>query len=178
MVSEDSQNLRWFPVVHRLLDFRDLDDPIDRQVSACVHEFDDPYELLEVLSLRSSQWMLQEERNDLRAEILESVDVVPQQVFAVVISSPIEIDLSATEEPDQFLEDVATRLSLHHIERRAHLPLESHLVATVDGTAEATFSIHKAHYPTFGSESFLRIFRRGSCQTTHRRIVTRHFVTP
>ena len=54
MVSEDSQSLGWFSEVHRLLDLRNLDDPVCRQVSTELHQSDDPYELLEIVSLRSS----------------------------------------------------------------------------------------------------------------------------
>lgn len=77
MVSEDSQSFGWFAVVHRLLDLRYLDDSIDRHMSAEFHQLNDPCELLEVSSLRSSQWVLQEERHNLRAEVLEPVDVEP-----------------------------------------------------------------------------------------------------
>ena len=42
MVSEDSQDFGWFPVIHRLLDLRDLDDPGDREVSPHLHQLDDP----------------------------------------------------------------------------------------------------------------------------------------
>lgn len=51
MVSEDSQNFGWFSVIHRLSDLRDLFDPGDRQMLSHLHEFDDPYELLEIISL-------------------------------------------------------------------------------------------------------------------------------
>lgn len=99
MVSEDSQSLGWFAVIHRLLDFRDLDDSIDRHMSAELHQLGDPYELLEVSSLRSSQWILEEERHDLRAEILEPIDVEPEEILLVVVTSPVDIDLPASEEP-------------------------------------------------------------------------------
>jgi hypothetical protein len=77
MVSEDSQDLGWFPVIHGLLDLRDLDDPRHRQGPAEFHQLDDSYELLEVLPLRSSQWELLEERNDLGPKVLEPIDVEP-----------------------------------------------------------------------------------------------------
>ena len=51
MASEDSQDLGGFPVVHRLSDLCDLDDSFHREVPTELHQFDDPYELLEVSHL-------------------------------------------------------------------------------------------------------------------------------
>jgi hypothetical protein len=170
MVSEDSQYLGRFPVVHRLLDLGDLHDPRHREVPAEFHQLDDSNELLEVLPLRSSQWVLLEERNDLGAEILKPVDVKPKEILPVVVTSPIPIDPPATEKVDQSFQRVTTRLSLYDIEGWPHLPLESHLVTTVDGAAEAAFPIHEAHDPSDGLEPFLLVFRT-------RRIVTVHVTT-
>lgn len=54
MVSEDSQEPGWSPVIHRLDDLRDLDGSFHREVPTEFHQFDDPDELLEVLLLGSS----------------------------------------------------------------------------------------------------------------------------
>ena len=40
----------------------------------------------------------------------------------MVVPPPIPIDLATTEEPNQFLETIATRRSLHDVERRSYLP--------------------------------------------------------
>ena len=170
MVSEDSQGLGWFPVIHRLGDLRDLDDSIHREVTTEFHQLDDPYELLEVQPLRSSQWVLSKEGNDPGADIIESVDIVPEQILPVIVTSSVAIDSAAPEEPNQFLESITTRLSLYDIERRSHLPTESHLVTPIDGAAEAAFSIHETHNPSCGLEPFLLVFRT-------RRIVTAHVMT-
>src|SRR5438309_322492 len=98
MVSEDSQHLGWFPMIHRLGDLRDLDHAKHVQMSAELHQFDDSTELLEVDSLRGSKWVLSEERDDLRPQILESIDVVPEKILPVIVSSSIAIDLAASEE--------------------------------------------------------------------------------
>jgi hypothetical protein len=37
MVSEDSHDLRWFPLVHRLYDLGYLDEAWPRQVSTLIH---------------------------------------------------------------------------------------------------------------------------------------------
>lgn len=108
MVSEDSQDFGWFSVVHRFLDLCYLDDSIERHVSAKLHEFDDPCELLEVLSLRSSQWVLDEERNDLGTKVIEPIDVVPKQVLAVVVTSTVDVNLAASKEANQFLKHITT----------------------------------------------------------------------
>ena len=98
MVSEDSQHLGWFSVIHRLLDLRDLNDSIETHVSSKFHELDDLYELLEILSLRSSQWVLSEERDDLGSEVFESVDVEPKEILLVVVPPSIDVDLAAPKE--------------------------------------------------------------------------------
>ena len=69
-------------------------------MSSLFHQLDDPAELLKISSLRSSQWVLFEERNDLRPEVFKPVDVVSQQIFAVIVASTIQIDLPASEEFD------------------------------------------------------------------------------
>jgi hypothetical protein len=170
MVSEDSQGLRRFPVVHRLSDLRNLDDARHRQVPMQFHQGDDPDELVEVLPLRSPKWVLLEERNDLRAEILESVNVEPEEILTVIVASPIPVDLAAAEESAEVLQRVTARLSLDDVERWSYLPLESHLVTRVDGAAETALSIHEAHDPSSGLEPFLLVFRT-------RRIVTLHVIT-
>jgi hypothetical protein len=45
-------------------------------MSAEFHQLDDPCELLEVMSLRSPQWVLLEEGNDLRAEVIEPLHAI------------------------------------------------------------------------------------------------------
>ena len=64
MVSEDSQHFRRLPEVHRLCDLRDLDETGHRQVPTKIHQRDDFGELGEVVSLRGSQRVSLEERND------------------------------------------------------------------------------------------------------------------
>ena len=106
MASEDSQHLGWFSVVHRLLDLRYLGNATKCHMPTELHQLDDPYELLEVLSLRSSQWVLSKEGHDLGAEVVQPVNVEPQEVFLVVVASSVDIDLAASEEPLQIFEYV------------------------------------------------------------------------
>ena len=173
MASEDSQDLGWFPMIHRLNDLRNLNDAWHRKVPTELHQLDNSAELLEVIPFRSSKWVLLEEWDDLRTEILESIDVVPEEVLTVIVSSSIPINLAASEEAHQLLQCITARLSLHDVERRSHLPFESHLVTSVDGAAEAAFSIHEAHDPSDGRESFLLVFRTCRVVTArHNRSVT------
>ena len=148
MASEDSQDLGWLPVIHRLRNLRDLDDAFHREVSTELHQLDDPSELLVVLPLRSSQWVLPEERNDSDPEVFEPIDVVSEESLAMVVPPTVSIDPAGTEEPNQFLESITTRLPLGDIERRSYLPSESHLVTSIDGAAEAALSIRETHNPS------------------------------
>jgi hypothetical protein len=170
MASEDSQDLGRFPVIHHLRDLRNLDDSFHREVPTELHQLDDPYELREVLLFRSSKWVLSEERNDPGTEILESIDVVPEEILAMIVTSAIAVDPAAPKEPNQLLESITTRLSLYDIKCWSHLPSESHLVTSINGAAEAAFSIHETHNPSCGREPFLLVFRT-------RRIVTVHIST-
>ena len=178
MVSEDSQRLGRFPMIHRLGDLRDLDDAKHVQMSAELHQPNDSAEFLEVNSLRGSKWVLPEERYDLRPEIFESIDVVPEEILTVIVSSSIAIDLAASEEAHQILQSITAGLSLYDIERRSYLPFESHLVTSIDGAAETALSIHEAHHPSDGGESFLLVFRTCRVVTArHNRIVATGYDT-
>ena len=88
----------------------------------------------------------------------------------MIVSPSVSIDFAATEEPNQFLESVTTRLSLDDIKCWSYLPSESHLVTSIDGAAEAALSIYETHNPSCGREPFLLVFRT-------RRIVTAHVNT-
>src|SRR5262245_33709968 len=102
MASEDSQGLGWLAVIHGLSDLRDLDDSLHREMSLEIHQFDDPLELHEVLSLRSSQRMLPKERNDRIAKVAEPLHAIPEEVFSMIVVAPVAKHLPASEESDQF----------------------------------------------------------------------------
>ena len=107
MVSEDSQDFRWLPKVHRLSDRGDLDQTADREVPPVIHHGDDFGELGEVLSLRRSQWGFLEERNNRVPEISESLHAVPKDVLSVIVVPTISEHLSASEETDKVFQNVA-----------------------------------------------------------------------
>lgn len=174
MVSEDSQELRWLPVTHRLRNRGDLRQPFKGQVSTFLHLFDDGRELLEVSSLGGTELMLTKERNDPFQEVVSPVHRVPQEILLVVITATVSIDPSALEEINEIVQDLSTGSSLDNGESRLDLPAEGHLWALHDGCTEAPFSVDEAQDPSNVPESFLLIFRRDALYVTRHRIVTAH----
>ena len=85
----------------------------------------------------------------------------------MVVVSAVPKNLPASKETDEVFQDVTARSSLHDGKFGSNLPSESHLAATVDGTAKATFPIYEANHPSGGLEPFLLVFRT-------RRVVTGH----
>ena len=159
MVSEDPQGLGGLSMIHRLSDPGDLHDPRDRQMSPKGHQIDDRRELLEVFSLRGSEWVFPEERDDHVPQIPEPSNDIPVHVLPVVVVSGIRVDLPATEEAGQVFEDPTARLPLRDSEFRSNLPSHGHLAVPVDGAAKAAFPIHEPHDPAYSRESFLLVFR-------------------
>ena len=135
MVSEDSQDLGGLPMVHRLGDLRYLDHSRDREMHAAIHQLDDLGELGEVLSLRRSECVLLEERDDDVAQVPEALHAVPEEILPVVVVPAIPEQLAASEEADKVFEDVAARRPLYDGKFWSNLPSKSHRRATVDGTA-------------------------------------------
>ena len=113
MVSEDSQHVGWLPKIHRLSDLRDLDETGHGEVPTELDQLDDPSELREVVSLRGSEWVLSEERNDHIPQVSETGDVVAVQMFAVVVVPPVDGQSPTAEEPNHVLQDVSARCSLY-----------------------------------------------------------------
>jgi len=173
MVSEDSQHLRWLPMVHRLHDLRDLDETGHREVPTENEEVDDLGELGEVSSLRRSQRVSLEERNDHASQLGQSIDRVRSEMLPMVVVAAVDVDVPAAEEPSHLLEHVATRLTLDDGELRAHLPSELHRALSIDGATEAAFPIYETHQPCGGEEPFLLIFRT-LCIVTDVHVTTLH----
>jgi hypothetical protein len=159
MVSEDSEGDGWLSMIHRLDDLSDLHQAFEDQVSTLSHQVNDGDELVEVLTLRGPQRIRLEERNDHVPDITEPYDAVPEHVFPVVVVAAVPMDPAASEEVDQTFQDVHARASLCHRELRLHLESEFHRATSVDRAAEAALSIDEAENPSFGSQSFLLIFR-------------------
>src|SRR5688572_14852684 len=98
MASEDSQHLGRLPKVHRLADLRDLDEPRGAQVFATIHTSDDVGELVEVVSLRRSQRVRLEERNDHIAQVGEPTYDEAIQILSMIVVPAVDVDASAAEE--------------------------------------------------------------------------------
>ena len=159
MVSEDSQDLGWLAMVHRLRDLRDLSDPRQRQMPAETNQLDDPYELLEVVSLRGPQRVPLEERDDDVPQVAVPLHAVPEEVLPVIVVTSVPVDASASEKSDELLQDAATRRSLNDGEFWSNLPSERRRAAAVDRTAETALAIYKTHNPSCSREPFLLVFR-------------------
>ena len=93
-------------MIHRLSDPGDLHDPRDREMSANRHQIDDPRELIEVVSLRGSEWVLLEERDDDLTKVTEPAHDVPEHVLPMIVVPRIRVDLPASEEADHVFQDV------------------------------------------------------------------------
>lgn len=174
MVSEDSQELRRLPVIHRLGDLGDVSQPVKGQMTTFLHQFDNGRELLEVLSFCSSQRMLTEERDNPFSEVFSATDFIPQEILLVVVVSTIQINPTAVEEINEIVQDLSTGSSLDNGEGRLDLPAESHLGALDDRGAKAPFAIDEPDDPSNVLESFLLVSRRGTLYATRHRIVTAH----
>jgi hypothetical protein len=147
MVSEDSQHFGWFAEVHRLGDLRDFDNPLKREVPAEPHQSDDPSELHEVVSLRCSQWVLLEERNDDLGEVSVSLNAITEEILPMIVVPAVAIDTAAAEPPHHVFENITTRCALNDGELGSDLPTQGHRAATVDGAAKAAFSIYEPDNP-------------------------------
>ena len=159
MVSEDSQDLGWLPMIHRLGDLGDLGEAMPRQVSSLIHQIDDSYELLEVFPLRRSQRMFLEKRDYHIPQVRKSPDVIPVQILPVIILPTIHVHLAASEEAAKLFQDRLTAGSLHNHKGWLDLPAKRHALATKDRTAKTALSLDKADDPSLVQESFLLIFR-------------------
>jgi hypothetical protein len=113
------------------------------------HHLDHLCELLEVVSLRRPQWMLHEEWNDRRSEVVDPLYAVAQEIFPMVVSAPVQVHLAAPEELNEVLEHLPARCALNDCEFRTDLPSEGHLWAPEQWAAEAALTVHEADDPAF-----------------------------
>jgi len=172
MVSEDSDQLRpGLTTVHRLDDLHDLQQTRVGKMATAGDELDACGELVEVLSLRSSQRMLPEERNHRLEQILAPSHHVSVQILPVIVVATIGSDMPDSKEFREIMEglDATSTLCDHElvehlvsggidVSRPPSLPEER------DG--EATFSVDEPDHPTSElGRPFLLIVR------------TRHVVT-
>jgi hypothetical protein len=110
MVSEDSQEFGWLPMIHRLNDLRDLGHPTSGEMRPRIHHADDLGELLKVSSLAGSQWVFPEERNNDVPQISKSVDRVPSQMLSVIVVPTVDSHRPTTERTSEIFKNFAARL--------------------------------------------------------------------
>jgi hypothetical protein len=173
MASEDSEELvSGLPSVHRLSDFDDLNETVDRFVTIRGDELDTSYELLEVCLLRAAHRMLPKERYHRPEQILTPSHDVPKQMLAMIVVSLVRENLPDAEELTEVVEAVHALRALRHCELVSDLVTE--LVAGASGAValsdkadgEAPLSVYEASHPaTKLDQPFLLVFR------------TRHVVT-
>jgi len=108
MVSEDSQHLGLLSEVHRLNDLRDLTETRDREVPSELDQLDHFRELREVCSLRRSQRVRLEERDNYVAQVSESKDLKLTEVLTMVVVSAVDVNLPTTEELDHLFQHTPT----------------------------------------------------------------------
>jgi hypothetical protein len=161
MVSEDSQHLGRLSKVHRLDDFRDLNETSHREVRSEFNETTDVDELGEIFSLRGSQRVCFEERDDHVAQVSETKDLVLTEIFTMIVMPAVGIHLAAAKKLNHRIQDVPTRCTLDNGEGRLDLPAQSHRGTSKDGNAETAFTVYKTHQPFLAEESFLLIVRTG-----------------
>ena len=156
-------------MVHRLRDLRDGGESFHREVEPRFHHPKNRRELGELLSLRRDQWMIFEERNDPLSKMLEPEDPVDEEVFTMVVASPIPIEAATPEVPLDDFEGVLAPLALHNRESRLDLPSDPVRRAPIYRYAEAAFAVDEADDPLLDSWPFLLIARTRRIVTTHDR---------
>jgi hypothetical protein len=146
-------------MVHGLRDLCDGDQAHSAQVGFALHHAHDLRKLPKLIRLCRSQWISFEERNDVTHQITESSDFVPIQMLPVVVMSPIDEDVTASEELLHIMQNMHTPRSLYDYEDRLYLPAESVRGIAIERHAEAAFTVNETDDPLLESWPFLLIVR-------------------
>jgi hypothetical protein len=174
MASEDSdQVLSGFSMVHGLRDFRDLDQPLGRQVPAFMAHLDAPRKLLEILPLRRAKRVGSEERDDHSKEIVPPGHDVAVQVLLVIVVPSIDADGTDAKELLQPVQGINAFRALNDHKTVSYLV--SGLVAlstspiwlSNEANGEASLSVYKTNNPVRLNQPFLLIFRTVRIVTAH-----------
>jgi hypothetical protein len=166
MASEDSdQFISGFPTVHGSDHFHDRCQAGRTQMLIDLHHFDAGRELLKVLSLRGSQWVLAEERDHHVEEISPPPNDVSVQWLSVVVLTTIDHHHTDTEERLQVMQTLEASRTLSDNELMKHLVAGPVAYAAISvrlphqAKGEASFSIYKAEHPSQPDQPFLLIVR-------------------
>jgi hypothetical protein len=136
-------------------------------VSSSLDHSDDLGELVEVIPLRCSQWVLFEERNYYVPQIAEPQYAIPEHILPVIVMPSISIDLATPKETDEAFKNIDTCFRLHNRKLRLYLPADSAASIPKDRAAKTPFPIHETHNPSYVPESFLLITRTSHIVTDH-----------
>lgn len=154
-------------MVHRLRDLGDLDQTVHREVNLLSHHANDHGELIELIGLRRSQWMLFEERDDAARQISESSHIISVEMLSMIVMTSIDEHITASEVPLHLVQHLHAPRSLHYDERRLSLPAETIGRIAEDRNAEAAFTVDEADDPLLDPWPFLLIARTGRVFTAH-----------
>ncbi len=124
-----------------------------------------------------SQWICFEKRHDDRAQISPIPHVVNEEVLAVIVESPIAIDVSASKVVLEQFKNVDASLTLHNRKSGLALPSDLHHRIAIDRTTKAAFAVDEADDPLLESWPFLLIVRRGFLEPHTGRFVTAHVIS-
>jgi hypothetical protein len=180
MASEDSdQIISRLPTVHRFCNACDLDETARCPMLFRRHDRHAPLEPLEVLTLRGSQRMLVEERNDRLEEIMPSPDHELDQVLTMVVVSPVWEEPTHPEELTELFKASDAARTVCHDKRVGDLVAGA--IATParpiglfdEADREATFPIYETDHPAGSDQPFLLIVRTVQIVTVHSHIQTR-----
>ena len=145
-------------MIHRLCDFSDLNETAHREVLSSFHQTDDLGELLEVISLRSPQLVLNEERDNDIPQIAESRHDIPEEILPMIVVPAIHMDLSTSKKTNEVFKNILTGGRLTTT-RGLHLPTNRHAAVPIDGAAKTAFPIDETYSPSAAIGSFLLIVR-------------------
>ena len=96
-------------MIHRLCDFCDLNETAHREVLSSLHQINDLGELLKFISLRSSQSVLYEERDNDIPQISEPRHNVPEEILPMIVMPTIHVHLSTSKKTDEVFKNFTTR---------------------------------------------------------------------
>ena len=154
MASEDFDQVgSGFLVIHRLCEFEDLNQTTWMKVLTFCHQTDALRERLEVSSFCSPKLVPLKERNDDVIQLTESSNVIPEQVFSVIVVSTIPINRPDPEEVRQRMQHTGASRALGDCESRVDLPAKS-VSGAIDSSSlfyqahrEAPFAINETDHP-------------------------------
>jgi hypothetical protein len=136
-------------------------------VSTFLHDSQDGDEPLEVVTLRGSQWMFFEERDDGVHQMGPTLHGEAQEHF-VVVAVPRILDHAPTSELlDEEIECGSRARRLGHRELVLDLPAESASRVANHGDREAALAVDEADDPLLDTWPFLLIARTGRIFTSH-----------